>query len=597
MIPPSPAWASKPVEFDALRKPVESTVEERFSLDPVILDEADGEDHENMDALGDIAANGMSNSDILSLLNAAGLDEEEDHEEGEGGGGEQWETGGDDEYSNAEEALDAALERMPDRNAARLLQQSRSIKSHVYPMYGTKGLLGNAHCPKCVVKVVLVEAGDGEYERIKISLLNPNKCLQGMQGYNPDSRTDYMKQTRANLGVLFSELPALVTRYLLPHKTKRERHQKIADKVLAKIRATLEIIKQVHKHVQFAKRINHRRPFRVEYMYFFEDLFGIDTEVQVPIPQNTSLASCFFEVDQGQVYHFEMKVEADVYLPVFSYFGRKGDPPPPVDDLDAAEKTYFTYAIETMPRLHGWLGEGTTVKSMRLNGWGSVYSHQPIVSMRVPPRQATTAWCPIPYGLDPKIRACNFVMRHGDTGSDTAERERHRLEQDIVMQSRNLVRNPIVFAKGMAVLLNGFHRYAAPPVLDYFGEGMEHHRYGLFEPIDFPAIASLPATSRTEFIDECIEAIVEAYHAEWRAVVDTKLRKVSAQNAVRRRRLGDDPIHGVNGLEEDAVMPKNMTQLHQLITTRRECTAVIEDMVPGAPVLISKKGEWSLSIG
>lgn len=87
MIPPSPAWASKPVEFDALRKPVESTVEERFSLDPVILDEADGEDHENMDALGDIAANGMSNSDILSLLNAAGLDEEEDHEEGEGGGG------------------------------------------------------------------------------------------------------------------------------------------------------------------------------------------------------------------------------------------------------------------------------------------------------------------------------------------------------------------------------------------------------------------------------------------------------------------------------------------------------------------------------
>jgi hypothetical protein len=485
-------------------------------------------------------------------------------------------------------SIDAAISTMKDRMVADLLEHGRSTRQNVYPLEGTAGIVGNAHTGKYVVKVTFVPLeGHPDVTRIAIAMLRKDYCIQGMQGYKPDSRTDFMKQTRSSLEDRLRELAPQVTAYMNPNKTKREAHPPNMEKKLVEIRATLAVVEEVERNVASAKRSHHRRPFRYEFFYAFGDIF--EEEAYFPIPPDRSPSSGILEVSQEEVVAHDMAARKDTSLSLFKVFGCRHDhPEPQIHLLDPEEQTFMVYCAESVPRLHGCSRfEGAINRSLRLRNCGSLYSHQANLSYRVQGSQSTFEWTGIPYKLHASLLPCRLEQSTTAQEAGVAAMERVALEHGIASRMKGSVRNPAVYAKGEADIVALFHHYAS------FEDGDLDldQRYGLFQTINYANIALLPGTQRTEMLTSCIQAVVQAYYDEWRALLDKRVRRL------RRTRNHDNRLRGretrvePTGLPEHTTMPGSASEVIEIRTQLPDVHTAMTAVDATGPRIRTKLGK------
>jgi hypothetical protein len=476
--------------------------------------------------------------------------------------------------------------QMTDDELLELIGQSLVTRRHIYPGHGTDGLLGNMHTSKVAIIVGRTENEFGEGERLGIRLKQDTKCIHGLQGYNPSTRNDLRKQSRPSLDLKVKKLASLVSFYFTPYKTRAETERIPA--VLQNIRTTLSLLKEAIMEQIYMAQFCHRRPVRLELFYnesaesfFHDELLFPNTHV--------SIAEGIVQVNQGEVVRYHFRSSNFVIQPLISTFDSIGAAPDP-DSLDAEEKTYLAYAAEAMAVLFGCFpAEGPIFKTLRMNLWKSPLSFQPHHRLRLQVSQETYRWTKIPYRLKTCVRPCAF-----ETGqrldqihvTELREKERRKLELDIAVQMRKIVRIPFLFAKAKACVLGLLHKWGnsnpESSVVDTFGH---LNTPGLFDDIQFEALAHLDDDNRHLFLDRAIDSILELYSAEWRDILDRKLVRLLQQSSTTSNgrslsRLGT-PRRADCVLPPDIAMPVTWSEVCSMRSTHH---------VPSDSVVLSSLG-------
>jgi hypothetical protein len=475
-----------------------------------------------------------------------------------------------------------------------LIGQGRVTKRHIYPLHGTEGFLGNMHTSKVVIVVGTVES-TGDRVRFYIRLKEETKCIHGLQGYNSSSRNDLKKQSRPSLDLKVKKLASLVAFYFTPYKTRAET-ERIPD-VLHNIRATLRILNEAWSEQNFMAQRCHRRPVRLELFYnesassFFEDdlLYPVTT---VPI------AVGIMQVIQNEVVQFHSHVKDHVIVPLIDAFTTSDTESAPCPEtLDAGEKTYLAFAAEAAAVFYGCVAaEGPIFRTLQLNQWKSRLSFQPRRPLRYPARFHTYGWCRIPYRLKPGVRPCVF-----ETGKaldqidrpELREKERRKLELDIAVQMRNVVRIPYQYAKAKACILGLLHEWGKSNSesnvedTDSF-EGTP----GLFDDIDFEGLAQLGDGDRRQFLESAINSILELYSAEWRDILDGKLLRCIRQSPARQH--GRLPTARECALPATIDMPLSWTDVHLMVSDHPASTNVMS--LSHCKPIIDVNGEFLVMI-
>jgi hypothetical protein len=408
-----------------------------------------------------------------------------------------------------------------------LVRQDRGAKRLIYPVHGTDGLLGNMHTSKVVLVVGLTGDEDGQGQRLNIRLKQETKCIQGLQGYNSSTRNDLRKQSRPSLDLMVKKLASLVSFYFTPYKTQAEMDR--IPSVLHDIRATLRLLSEALEEQSLMAKRCHRRPVRLELFYNESAMDFFNEELLFPAT-NMSIAEGIVQVFQDQVFKFHEDVNKQVFEPLsYTFATNEEGPGPDPDTLDAEEKTYLAYAAEASAVIFGCFpADGPIYRSLRLNDWKSLLSFQPHQTLRLQTREQTFKWNGIPYRLKTCIRPCTFETgRRLDRINDQQlrEKERRKLEQDIGLQMRNIVRIPFLFAKTKASILSLLHEHSGvtPPASTDDDSILYLNTPGLFDNIQFEVLVELGFAARRQFLEKAVECILVLYSEEWRDFLDGKL--------------------------------------------------------------------------
>jgi hypothetical protein len=443
-----------------------------------------------------------------------------------------------------------------------LIGQDQVTKRHIYPQHGTDGFLGNMHTSK----VVLVVGMDGD--RLSIRLKEEAKCVQGLQGYNSSSRNDLKKQSRPSLACAVKKLGSLVSFYFTPYKTQAETEM-IPD-VLQNIRKTLRLLKEVWSELSFMAYRKHRRPVRLELFYIESAASFFQDDLLYPTTP-VSIAEGIVQVVQHEVALFHNHVNRHVFVPLDDAFKTSDtESAPNPADLDAGEKTYLAFAAETAAVFYGCIAaEGPIFRTLRLRGWKSALSFQPNRTLRFPARLETYGWCRIPYRLKPGVRPCAF-----ETGSllfqigspELRNKEMRKLELEIAVQMKNIVRIPLQYAKAKARILSLLHERGKIDSSDHDTDSSvdETDSYvntpGLFDDIHFEVLAQLDDDHRRRFLEDAVNSILVLYSAEWRDILDGKIafsmrQSPTSSNGRGSTRRGPLSTRRQNALPRDIEIP------------------------------------------
>lgn len=452
-------------------------------------------------------------------------------------------------------------------------------KRHIYPLFGTDGLLGNMHTSKVTIIVDCVANEFGEGERLRLSLKQARKCIHGLQGYNSSTRNDLRKQSRPSLDLKVKKLGSLVSFFLTPYKTQAESER--IPVVLEDIKATLRLLREVLSEQSHMARHCHRRPVRLELFYneyantFFEDQLLFPTTA-------VSIAEGIRQVVQEQVYMFHRAVNNQVFAPLHLTFTAIDESSSPIlNSLDAEEKTYLAFAAEASAVFYGCFPvEGPIFRTLRWNKWKSHSSFQPRELLRVQAKQDTFKWTRIPYGLKTCVRPCWFETgRDLDEmySSENREKEQRKLQQDIAAQMRHIVRIPFLYAKAKACVMGLFHEFGKfqhVSVSDTDSNDdtdAQMSTPGLFDAIHFDVLAQLNDISRGNFLERAVDSILELYSAEWRDFLDGKLFRHALENPGR----GRPPSRRACALSPNITMPQTWSEVGALKSTHAASNAVV----------------------
>jgi hypothetical protein len=476
-----------------------------------------------------------------------------------------------------------------------LIGQSRVTKRHIYPLHGTEGFLGNMHTSKVVIVVGLTEGRD----RICIRLKEETKCVHGLQAYNSSSRNDMKKQSRPSLDSKVKKLASLVSFYFTPYKTQAET-RRIPD-VLRNIRATLRMLKEAWSEQNFMAQRSHRRPVRVEFFYNETAFSFFEEDLLYPVTP-ISIAVGILQVIQHEVVLFHKNVGNHVIDPLFDFFGTSDtEPAPSTEVLDAGEKAFLAYAAEAAAIFYGSIAaEGPIFRTLLLNRWKSSLSFQPKQHLRYPARLQTYGWCRIPYRLKSCVRPCAF-----ETGSclyqidrrELREKELRKLQLDIAVQMRNVVRIPFQYAKAKACMLGLLHKWGnLNSELSVDDTDPNLSTPGLFDDIPFEGLAQLEDGDRRQFLESAIDAILELYSAEWRDILNGKLVRSIRQGHTRindraPHHRGRVPTAQECALPIDIEMPVGWTEVC-LMRTNYHASASVVSHVLGQQPIIQVNGEF-----
>jgi hypothetical protein len=482
-----------------------------------------------------------------------------------------------------------------------LIGQSRVAKRHIYPLHGTEGFLGNMHTSKVVMVVGLTPGEDRD--RICIRLKEEMKCVHGLQAYNSSSRNDMKKQSRPSLDSKVKKLASLVSFYFTPYKTQAETRR--IPNVLGDIRATLRMLKEAWSEQNFMAQRSHRRPIRLEFFYNETALSFFEEDLFYPVT-HISIAIGILQVIQHEVVLFHKNVGNHIIDPLLDAFGTSdAESAPSTDILDAGEKTYLAYAAEAAPIFYGSVAaEGPIFRTLVLNKWKSSLGFQPYQHLRYPARLQTYDWCRIPYRLKSSVRPCVF-----ETGSsldqihrpELREKELRKLQLDIAVLMRNVVRIPCEYAKAKACILGLLHKWAnIHSELSVDDTDPNVSTPGLFDDIPFEGLAQLEDDDRRQFLESAINAILVLYSAEWRDILNGKLVRSIRQGPTRlndraSHQRGRLPTAQECALPIDIEMPVSWTDVC-LMRTDYPASASVVSHVLGQQPIIQVNGEFVIVI-
>jgi hypothetical protein len=479
-----------------------------------------------------------------------------------------------------------------------LVRQDRGSKRLIYPVHGTDGLLGNMHTSKVILVVGRIDDEDGQEDRLCIRVKQETKCIQGLQGYNSSTRNDLRKQSRPSLDLMVKKLASLVSFYLTPYKTQAETER--IPSVLSDIRATLRLLSEALEEQSLMAKRCHRRPVRLELFYneSSEDFFA--EELLFPSTP-MSIAEGIVQVIQDQVFKFHQDVNKQVFKPLYHTFSTTdAEIGPDPDTLDAEEKTYLAYAAEASAVLFGCFPtDGPIYKSLRMNDWKSPLSFQPSCAVRLQSREQTFKWNGMPYRLKTCVRPCTFetgVFLDHIHSSNIRQKERRKLEIDIGLQMRKLVRIPFHFAKTKACILGLLHEYSAVSPTPSTGDdsssstgddsSLHLNTPGLFDDIHFEVLVDLGYAARRCFLEMAVKSILVLYSDEWRAFLDKKLVSVlqySTNNNGQSSRRRNPPRRGDCILPLSIAMPVNWSEVCCMRSTHVASARVVSPSI-GLPI-------------
>jgi hypothetical protein len=490
---------------------------------------------------------------------------------------------------------------LTDEELINLLVDGLRSSQFVFPGFLTDGTLGNAHTGKTVHKAEMVRSTDPNIgfglQRIKISIAELQSCIQGMQVYVPSVKNDFLLQTRQGFMNRLRSLSSDVAEYMSPMKTEDQKSR--MPTLLAKIRLTLKTAVEILENVLSSQRYADRQPVRFELFYFFDGNDFFEEAACFPRTPGHSPAECIFQVHSADVYRHHHGLKHEIYEPVVRLFGTSPEvTTPPIDSLDAQEMTMIKFCTEVMTTHLGCFGcEGTIQRALRIHQNKSKLNHQPNIEFRLPASNLTFSWTGMRYKLKASLYPCKYGDE-GPAGMDPSnwEKEQKKLERDIALQLRKVVRVPDAYARGKAAIMNTFHQYShLGGTEDPTSPGVPSTDiYGYFDHPNFFDFVGMQDASRKQFLTLCVSEILKVYAAEWRDILNMKMefnRKemISAQPArtsYRRRMTQEEAM-----LPDDLSIPTTIVEYYAMTAGHAPSRNVVEFSTTVGSSVVNQQGE------